>query len=147
MKSRAGDLRRYAYKTDLSMEKDEYRKELLIQLDSLFSNVSSLKYLSQILDIAWYDTIREEIKNSDLEPIFKSNKANIFFELTAWVGGADRIEKRLGAYFESAFNSQTLRYKFNLLIANRFSQIFFNYLFEIQALGAFAIQCPSGKGA
>jgi len=121
------------------MEKDEYRKDLLVQLDTIFSNVSSLKYLSQILDTAWRDTIREEIKNSDLEPVFKSNKAYIFFELTAWLGGADRIEKRLDAYFESAFNPQILRDKFSLLITNRFSTSFFNYLFEIQALGAFAI--------
>jgi len=121
------------------MEKDEYRKDLLVQLDTIFSNVSSLKYLSQILDTAWHDTIREEIKNSDLVPVFKSNKAYIFFELTAWLGGADRIEKRLDAYFESAFNPQILRDKFSLLITNRFSTSFFNYLFEIQALGAFAI--------
>lgn len=121
------------------MEKDEYRKDLLVQLDTIFSNVSSLKYLSQILDTAWHDTIREEIKNSDLEPVFKSNKAYIFFELTAWLGGADRIEKRLDAYFERAFNPQILRDKFSLLITNRFSTSFFNYLFEIQALGAFAI--------
>ncbi len=119
------------------MEKDEYRKDLLVQLDTISSKVSRLKYLSQILNTAWHDTIREEIINSDLEPVFKSNKAYIFFELT--LGGADRIEKRLDAYFESAFNPQILRDKLSLLINNRFSTSFFNYLFEIQALGAFAI--------
>ncbi len=121
------------------MEKDEYRKDLLIQLDTLFSSVSSLKYLSQILDTAWRDTIQEEIRNSDLEPVFISNKANIFFELSAWSGGIDLIEKRLQAYFDSELSPQILRDKLNLLIKNRFSLSFFNYLFEIQALGAFAI--------
>ncbi len=121
------------------MEKDKYRKDLFIQLDTLFSNVSSLKYLSQILDNAWRDTIQGEINNSDLEPVFISNKANIFFELSAWSGGIDLIEKRLQAYFESEFNPQLLEDKLNSLIKNRFSLSFFNYLFEIQALGAFAI--------
>jgi hypothetical protein len=115
------------------MEKDKYRKDLFIQLDTLFSNVSSLKYLSQILDNAWRDTIQGEINNSDLEPFFISNKANIFFELSAWSGGIDLIEKRLQAYFESEFNPQLLKNKLNSLIKNRFSLSFFNYLFEIQA--------------
>lgn len=120
------------------MEKDEYRKALLVQLDTIFSNVSSLKNLSQILDTTWRDTIQEEIENSDLEPVFKSNKANIFFELTHWLRGADWMEKRLDAYFESRLDPQLLRCKFGLLKHNRFSTSFFNYIFEVLVLGAFA---------
>ena len=121
------------------MTKEEYRKDLLIQLDKLFGSVSSLHYLSKILDGSWCDTIREEIIKSDLEPVFISDKANIFFELSAWSGGIDLIEKRLQAYFGSKFCNHTLDDKFELLISSRFSQSFFNHFFEIQALGAFAI--------
>ncbi|OGP50728.1 MAG: hypothetical protein A2Y79_02030 [Deltaproteobacteria bacterium RBG_13_43_22] len=165
------------------MKKDEYRNGLLEQLDTIFSEVSKMKNLSIILDKVWRDTIQEEIIQADLEPVFKSDKAWMFFELIHWLRGAgwfeegqkllfERkeselsngqkmalaflgpdplkvllpvLEKRLNSYFTSGLNSQLLKDKFNLLIKNRFSKAFFNYLFEILALGSFS-SCGLLKG-
>jgi len=158
------------------MEKDEYRDALLKQLDTIFFEVSKMKNLSIILDKGWRDTIQKEIIQSNLEPVFKSNKANIFFELMHWLRGADWfeegqrllferkeselndgqkmalaflgpdplkvlvpiLEKRLNSYFTSGLNIQLLKNKFDLLIKSRFLIVFFNHIFEILVLGAFA---------
>jgi len=48
------------------------------------------------------------------------------------------LEKRLNSYFTSGLNFQVLKNKFDLLIKSRWSISFFNYIFEILALGAFA---------
>ena len=158
------------------MKKDEYRNGLLEQLDTIFSEVSKMKNLSIILDKVWRDTIQEEIIQSNLEPVFKSDKSWMYFELIHWLRGSDWfekgqkllfegkelelsdgqrmalaflgpdplkvllpvLEKRLNSYFTSGLNSQLLKDKFNLLTTSRFSLAFFNYIFEILALGAFA---------
>jgi len=82
------------------MEKDEYRDALLKQLDTIFFEVSKMKNLSIILDKGWRDTIQKEIIQSNLEPVFKSNKANIFFELMHWLRGADWFEEGQRLLFE-----------------------------------------------
>lgn len=75
------------------MKKDEYRNALLKQLDSIFSEVSKMKYLSLILDKGWRDTI-EEIIQSNLEPLFSSNNSNktwMFLELIHCLRGTDSL--------------------------------------------------------
>ncbi len=82
------------------MKKDEYRDALLKQLDTIFSEVSKMKNLSIILDKGWRDTIQEEIIQSNLEPVFKSYKAWMFFELIHWLRGVDWFEEGQRLLFE-----------------------------------------------
>ena len=82
------------------MKKDEYREALLKQLDTIFSEVSRMKNLSRILDKVWRDTIQEEIAQSNFEPVFKSNKANMFFELMHWLRDVDWFEEGQRLLFE-----------------------------------------------
>lgn len=82
------------------MKKDEYRNALLKQLDTIFSEISKMKNLSIILDKSWRDDIQEEIIQSNLKPVFKSNKAWMFFELVHWLRGADWFEEGQKLLFE-----------------------------------------------